>query len=343
MRTNLAEDPKLARAHFDIGNYFLYNTKDSASALEIHEYNVEHYTSVFESMWSQAALVWYYVRHSEQANADVEYSKLLAIYHDQKTLPKEVFQIGDIYLEVGDSLKARSLYNQVMDEWPSSEYVFNARAGLIKADIFDGSDTTVMTDINDLITDYKDKSELPFTVFQFGEQYWKMANDEFQKTNPELLGRNSVPNEAMKNKLLQAKTVWEKIINQLPDSDTKIQAYKFAAMCLQDLDNKEQAIAYYQTVIDKWPEYQDADYCQFMIGRLYSSLCMLGIITDSERDVKTEETYKQLVDNYPNSPYAKMAQKWLKSYEKRNAPEKVTQNSEEAWDLLSKSSLDKKN
>jgi outer membrane protein assembly factor BamD (BamD/ComL family) len=333
MQKTLAGNKELARANFDIANYFL-KTGDSANGLKLHKYNVEKYTSSLESLWSQAAIVWFHVRAGDEENAYIEYSKMLSIYKDEKTLAKEVAQVGDRYLEMDNSEKARSLYQQVLDEWPQSEYVLNARAGLIKADIHDGSDSTVMEDINDLITDFNDRRELPSTVFLLGEEYWNQAHEEFKKANHEFIGRNSLPNEAMKNKLLKAKTVWEKIINQLSDTDIKAQAYKFAAMCLQDLDNRKQAIAYYQAVIDKWPNYKDADYCQFMIGRLYRSLCMLGIVTASERDVKIEEAYRLLVTNYPDSQYAKSAQEWLRSYEKKNKFEHVPQNEEEALAIL---------
>ena len=100
MQKDLAGNPKLARTNFDIANYFL-NSGDSESALKLHAYNVRNYTDSLESLWSQTAIVWYNVREGDDETADMEYAKMLDIYKDEKTLPKEVFQIGDIYLEVG--------------------------------------------------------------------------------------------------------------------------------------------------------------------------------------------------------------------------------------------------
>ena len=56
--------------------------------------------------------------HNDEENAYIKYAEMLAIYANEKTLPKEVFQIGDIYIEVDNTEKARALYQQVLDEWP---------------------------------------------------------------------------------------------------------------------------------------------------------------------------------------------------------------------------------
>ena len=58
MQKDLAGNPQLARTNFDIANYFL-NSGDSESALKLHAYNVKNYTDSLESLWSQAAMVWY--------------------------------------------------------------------------------------------------------------------------------------------------------------------------------------------------------------------------------------------------------------------------------------------
>jgi tetratricopeptide (TPR) repeat protein len=118
MQAKFAKNTKLPRANFDIGNYFLNDVNDPENALKIHKYNADNYTSVMEAMWSQAALVWYYVRHDDQATADAEYARLLEVYKDQKTLPKEIYQIGDIYREKKQYDKAIVLYKYQLEKWP---------------------------------------------------------------------------------------------------------------------------------------------------------------------------------------------------------------------------------
>jgi hypothetical protein len=41
MQTKFAEDSRLARANFDIGNYYLNDAKDPAKALQMHQFNAE--------------------------------------------------------------------------------------------------------------------------------------------------------------------------------------------------------------------------------------------------------------------------------------------------------------
>lgn len=76
MQTKFAEDSRLARANFDIGNYYLNDANDPENALRMHQYNADTYPTVMEAMWSQAAIVWYYVRHNELDKADAAYAKL---------------------------------------------------------------------------------------------------------------------------------------------------------------------------------------------------------------------------------------------------------------------------
>jgi hypothetical protein len=56
-----------------------------------------------------------------------------------------------------------------------------------------------------------------------------------------------------------------------------------------------------------------------MIGRVYRTMSTTGSITADEADIKTAETYKLIVESYPDSSNAKIAQKWLTSYEKRKS------------------------
>jgi hypothetical protein len=70
-----------------------------SSGAQMHQFNADTYPTIMEAMWSQAAIVWYYARHNDNAQADAAYTKMLSVFKEQKTLPKEVFQIGDIYTD----------------------------------------------------------------------------------------------------------------------------------------------------------------------------------------------------------------------------------------------------
>jgi tetratricopeptide (TPR) repeat protein len=312
MQTDLADNPRLARTIFNIGNHFL-SAGDSANAIRIHKYNVEHYTDVFESMWSQAALVWYYVRHNDQANADIEYANLLKIYQNQKTLPKEVFQIGDIYLETGDSIQARSLYNQVMEEWPESQYVFNAKAGFIKADIHDGNDEAAMIGIDGLITDYIDRKELPPTVFLFGEQYWKMAVDKRREELPQkmlvYLDEIKPPSEKVVSNYLSALEIWEKAITNFPDSQDAGEAAFMTGEVYNAIGSYDEAIQTYTDFIDTYPDLDFSWVAQDRIIKIYKRIIIVDKQSDSETEKSLINAYEKLIRLFPDCLYAESAKK----------------------------------
>ena len=306
----------------------------------MHEYNVEHYTDVLESLWSQAALVWFYVRHDDQANADIEFEKMLTIYKDEKTLPKEIFQIGDIYTEVDKTDKARQLHNQVINEWPQSEYVFNARAGLIKADIADSYDEDALTGIDNLITDFKDRRELPIIVFMIGEDCYKRGIEERNNTFKELVSqsdgsppdKNLVNNSKTTNEFARTINIWSRIINNLPSSNVAAQAYLFTGEILRYLYQYQQAIEHFNNVVEKWPDYEYAWVAQYRILKLYPELYKEGIISKAENITLIHETQNELLEKFPDCPIADSIRKQIDSRLERERVKNMT--SDERFEYL---------
>ncbi len=334
IQVELAENPKLARANFDIANYYL-KTGDAANALLLHEFNVENYTDSLESLWSQAAQVWYYVRNGDEENAYIKYAEMLAIYANEKTLPKEVFQIGDIYIEVDNTEKARALYQQVLDEWPESEYVFNAKAGFIKADIHDGYDEAAMIGIDNLMAEYMENKGLPRAVFSFGEQYWDLAQAEKRKL-PQ--GRNAVRTEGDTYKMdyyySQALTLWEKIIVQLPESQNLSTAYQMAAEAARAMREHEIALKYFKAFVENWPDDERAGHCQFMVCSTYQSLMSKGILPEEEAYELMKAEYEKMVRDYPDNPQCRTVYAYINDYEINHTPVQVPQTIEELMKLI---------
>ncbi len=334
IQDELKENPKLARANFDIANYYL-KTGDSENALQLHEYNVQNYRDSLESLWSQAAQVWYYVRNSDEDKANTKYAEMLFIYANEKTLPKEVFQIGDIYIEVDNTEKARSLYQQVLDEWPESEYVFNAKAGFIKADIHNGYDEAAMTGVDNLMAEYMENTGLPHAVFSFGEQYWDLAQSEKRKLpKGRLAVRTKGDSEKMVYYYSEALSLWERIINQLPESQNLSTAYRMAAEASRAMGEHETALQYFKAFVEKWPEDNYAGHCQFMVCSTYQSMAGKGIITEEEAYKSMKIEYEKMVQNYPDNPQCSTVHAYINDYEINHNPVKVPLTVEEVIKMI---------
>ena len=123
--------------------------------------------------------------------------------------------------------------------------------------------------------------------------------------------------------------VWERVIREFSDHNINQQAYYFSATSYHRIGEHEKAINYYQKLLCDWPGYHRAARAQFSIGKCYESLKDAGTLPGSEADLKIEQAYKAVLENYPDSTSAKDACKdaclklgWLK-FRKGLWPESV--------------------
>jgi tetratricopeptide (TPR) repeat protein len=269
-------------------------------ALELHRYNVEHFSCDMYAMWSQVELVYSHIRDGNDTGADEAFGNLLTLFADQPTLPKEIYQVGDEYAKALRYDKAELLYQYVIANWPDGEYEMWARTGIIKLDICLGNDANVQPALDELIADFNDQPALPEAVFVIGESYYNKA---FRCKKEDL------DIEAKEN-FRKAIAVWV-IITDLPSSATIPEAYNFMAVCYVQLGEYEAAIKYYKLVLDNWPDYQHVCYARFQIGHCYERLKNAGTVMKSEADPLIRTAYEAVVNNHPDCPLVKIAQNWL--------------------------------
>ena len=95
------------------------------------------------AMWSQVDIVKSHIRDGNEADADEAFDRLVTLFAEQPSLPKEIYQVGDEYAEALNYDKAELLYQYVIANWPGSEYEMWAGTGIIKLDICLGNDANV--------------------------------------------------------------------------------------------------------------------------------------------------------------------------------------------------------
>jgi tetratricopeptide (TPR) repeat protein len=265
-------------------------------ALELHRYNVEHFSSDIYAMWSQVELVYSHIRDGNEAGADEAFGKLLTLFAEQPTLPKEIYQVGDEYAKALRYDKAELLYRYVIANWPGGEYEMWARTGIIKLDIYLGNDANVQPALDELIADFNDQPALPEAVFVVGEQYYNQA---FSDMNEGLSAEAA-------NNFQKTVAVWEKIIQQLPASAAYTPRFYYitAVVYSQELSQYTKGIEHYQSIVDDWPDYEFAWHAQYFIGMYYERLLKSGGIEESDALQKIEQSYIAVVENYPDSKSA---------------------------------------
>ena len=272
-------------------------------ALELHRYNVEHFSSDMYAMWSQVEIVNSHIRDGNDVAANAAFDKLMSAFSEQPTLPKEIYQVGDEYAKALNYDKAGALYQYVIANWPDTEYEMWARTGMVKLDIYCGNDANVQPALDQLIADFNDNPDLPEAVFVIGEQYYNQA---FSDMNEGLAA------EAREN-FRKTVAVWEKVIQQLPASAAYTPRFYYitAVVYSQELGQHAKGIEHYQHIVDNWPDYEFAWHAQYFVGMYYERLLKSGGIEVSEALPKIEQAYIAVVENYPDSKSAPHAALYL--------------------------------
>ena len=310
-----SKDPNLPeQIHYVARKYEEHEKYDKA--VNIYRYNVESFPAHTFAMRSQVRTIRCHISDGNEADIKASIEKLISLFYNHPDLPREIYKTAEELEVSGYHDMARKLHEYVIDTRSDSTDL-DARTYLATSNIASGNEAVAGKIIDSLFVDFKDNSKLPKSIFKIGEQYWNMALAERRKTNPrpskDIIGN---PNNKTKELLIKAQAVWERIIKELPQTQTTAQAYEFIAECDRLLGQYQKAIENYQTIINDWPDYQAASYIQFKIGRTYRNLQRKGAIPESEAELLIKDAYEKLVTNYPDSDLARSALRWLDNYNK---------------------------
>jgi TolA-binding protein len=270
-------------------------------ALGLHEYNVERFPDDMYGMWSQGAMVHFFIRQGDYQAADAAYARFLTVFSQQPAFPREVYLVGDVYREAGRYDKARQLYQYVVDNWPNTVHALWAGAGMVKLAIALEDEAAAEAAVDDLIADFGDYPELPPALWVVTEDYYDLA---FRCENQ---GLDAKADEYFR-KVISA---GQAILKQWPDSVAGPEICHISGICYERVDEYPKAINYYQKVVDEWPDYEHAWEAQFRIAKMSKWLILNGAKSDSEVHAVVKSAFKQLVESYPDCPAAEGARNWL--------------------------------
>ena len=292
------DNPKLAKAVRNAAKK--YDAAGMADkAMELRRTNVEDSPNNVAAMLSQMDIIYSCIDSNDvnDAAVDAEVDKLLHTFADQPTLPRRVYYIGNHYRKKDKYNRAIHFYQLVGEKWPKDDFALTSRVEIGKIHIQLGEDEAVTAVIDKMITDFNDHTRLPVAVFKIGEEYYYKAADGGADLNSKA--------EA-KDYYRKAKGVWERIITESANTNAEVtkDAYYFIAVCLRRTGRYEEAIAYYQTVVDNWPNYKYAWSAQCLIGECFERLQESGVLPEAEAEPIIELAYKQVIENYPECSLA---------------------------------------
>jgi len=262
-------------------------------------------------LWAEADLIKSNLSLGDDAAAEAAVEKLLANFTDNPLTVRAVWDTARVYRDLKKYEKASQLYQYVIDNYPQAEHAILSQIGVAEINVLSliesGNDTAAQAALDSLIADFNDHSLLPEAVFVVGEQYYNEA----------LLKKKEGHDEQAKECYRKARTVWERIVAELPPSGITPHAYNFAADCYRRLGQHKKAIEYYQRVVDDWPDYEYAWDALFRIGRNYEALKKSGLMSKSEANPIIKAVYEQVLEEYPNCKAARHARRWLSRHNYR--------------------------
>ena len=205
--------------------------------------------------------------------------------------------------------KAIAIHQHVINNWPGSRDASRARLDILKDQLLiaieTGNDSSVISELDQLMASNKGAGHLKHTVSRIAEQYFKNAQQyDLQHDS-----------EKAKAYYEKAVVVWEKFFgSNFKKNSYTPEAYYWAAMCHQKLENYQQSIYYCQKIVDDHPDYRLAGNGLFLIGHNSEKLKESGALSGSQADLKTKTAYEQLLEKYPGSQHAQYARNWLNQY-----------------------------
>jgi len=243
---------------------------------------------------------------SSNGSAQASLDSLIADFNNQPTLPQKIHYIANRYRNIGKYERAIQFYQLAAERWPEDKIVITSRVAIGQVHIALGDDEAVTAIIDGLIADFNDHPRLPWAVFVIGEEYYNEASGAEHQGHA----------EKAKEYLGKTIALWQRIIKEMPQSDSTntAHAYYFSAVCYRRLGEYENAIQYYQVVVDNWPDYQFAWNAQFMIGTCFEKLAKSGSIPKADAAPLICDAYENLLNNYPDCIAAGAARHLLKRW-----------------------------
>jgi tetratricopeptide (TPR) repeat protein len=100
--TDFYENPGISQAVWQIAKEYEQKKKYD-KALELHQYNVKQFTPDKHAMWSQVEIIYSLIESGDAAAADAACDKLITVFSEQETLPKEIHQVAMKYSGSGQT------------------------------------------------------------------------------------------------------------------------------------------------------------------------------------------------------------------------------------------------
>ncbi len=295
----------MASIRKQVGQSLLHQTKEYSKARRLYQAIIAMYPNDNNGMLARKDLAWLEIQESDPNSA-------MALVHTiQETgaglgiCPETVREIADYYNVAGYYQEARSLYEGIRNNYPGSDQVILAEAGLIITELYQ-KESTSFDSFASLIEQYQQHPRLAQAIDSIGCVYLK--NKQYKQASEIYRYFLEVPSLGMNadlHKGLAIATIYtgdpNEVSNQL---DSLIAALDGQAMavgvvneCAQHCKQAgrySQAAQWYQWVLDRHPDSDDRIRALSGMAALSDLACdfnagqMIDLAVDPVEEIFTE-------------------------------------------------------
>jgi tetratricopeptide (TPR) repeat protein len=175
--TTFTGQPTLPKGIYHIARRY-DEFKKYDKAVNLHQYNVEHFPDDIHAIWSQAEIIFSYIRDGSDDAADAAFDKLLTVFANQPTLSNEIYQVARRYNKAGKTQKSLSLDQYNVKRFPNDIHAMWSQVEIIFSHIRDANEPAANAAFDELLTIFSDQPTLSKEVYQVAHRYRRSGNDQ---------------------------------------------------------------------------------------------------------------------------------------------------------------------
>ncbi|MCK4786373.1 MAG: tetratricopeptide repeat protein [Desulfobacteraceae bacterium] len=306
--TNFSGHSDLSEALYDIARRY-ESSKKYERAKNIYQQIINQFPDSSHAARAQLIVskinIFSLIESGNYSSAQAAVDSLIADFSGHSYLPSVLYDIARRYEWSRKYEEAKSVYQQITQQYPESSYANKVQLGIPKCQILSYVDarehSKALAAVDKLISDFRGDSRLPWAVSRIAKQYYTKAG-QFES--------DGLADQAQ-DYFQKAIAIYEMVINESPGSTAAAEACYLAGNWYRKLGEYGKSTKYYERIVDDYSGYCMAWNALFLVGRNYENLERLGAISKSEANLKIKAAYERLLEKYPDCKAAKIARRWL--------------------------------
>jgi len=284
------ENVDAARALCEVGDAWR-NAGVSAQAIRLYQHIVTHYPGDEYALWAQKNLVTHHVFARDLESANLALLTLMQDYAEHPKLKSALLSVGNTWYDTQDYDKAKAVYSVIRDTFPGTDEGLWAIQNMGKIHAMRGQESEVHACVTQLLTEYDTNRNLGIALFQVGEEYYMLADQQ----------RREGFRDASRSNFARAIALWD-TAKKKPGETHQQYAYYYTAGAYLYMQDYEKVIAELAHLVNTWPDYPSAWNAYRTMGMCYMASAQKGVLPLGPARTLAGQAYQKVIDTFPDNP-----------------------------------------